>query len=361
MFGVRFRLGNSVTLASGSARQVALGETGMTQSDKMDIELKAAAWHARLASDDVSEQDFLQFEQWISDSACRAAFDALQFAVFDFEDNADALRDALAQSNSASANSAWPRAPTRRRGWKAGGVLGGAVAAFATMAAAFVLMVNQPSSTTPVDGVVYAARPDETRLITLADNTEITLNRGAEVTVYWGKTERRVVLAEGEAAFRVQHDAQRPMSVIVDTYEIRDVGTVFNVLKDASRLTVTVAEGEVAVISALKPIQHVRSDFQYEIDHSSNEASVRPARPEDAMAWQQGHLIYRDAALSDIVRDLNRYSDVPIRISDASITHLTFSGSLKIEPANAMLDTLEKFLPIDVTEAGGTLVVGSRK
>jgi hypothetical protein len=26
-----------------------------------------------------------------------------------------------------------------------------------------------------------------------------------------------------------------------------------------------------------------------------------------------------------------------------------------------MLDTLEKFLPIDVTEAGGTLVVGSRK
>jgi len=333
----------------------------MTQSDKMDIELKAAAWHARLASDDVSEQDFLRFEQWISDPACRAAFDALQLAIFDVEDNADALRNALAQSNGTSANSAWPRAPTRRRGWKVGGALGGAVAAIATMAAAFVLMVTPPSNTPPVDGVVYAATPDETRLITLADNTEITLNRSTEVTVYWGKTERRVVLAEGEAAFRVEHDAQRPMSVVVGTDEIRDVGTVFNVLKDTSRLTVTVAEGEVAVISASKPIQHVQSDFQYEIDHSSNEASVRPAHAEDAMAWQQGHLVYRDAALSDIVRDLNRYSDVPIRISDASITHLTFSGSLKIEPTNAMLDTLEKFLPINVTEAGGTLVVGSRK
>jgi hypothetical protein len=34
---------------------------------------------------------------------------------------------------------------------------------------------------------------------------------------------------------------------------------------------------------------------------------------------------------------------------------------LKIEPANAMLETLEKFLPIEVTNDGGTLVVGSRK
>jgi transmembrane sensor len=327
----------------------------------MDIKLKAAAWHARLASDDVSEQDYLLFEQWIADPECRAAFDALQSALFDIEDNADALRKALAKQASTPETGAWPRPSSRRRGWKIGNVLGGAIATMATLAAAFVLIVNQPSNTAPVDGVVYAASPNETRLITLADNTEITLNRGAEVTVYWGKAERRVVLAKGEAAFKVQHDTQRPMSVIAGTDEIRDVGTVFNVLRDTSRLTVTVAEGEVAVISALKPIQHVQSDFQYEIDHSSNEASLRPVQPEDAMAWQQGHLVYRDAHLSDIIRDLNRYSDVPIQISDTSITQLTFSGSLKIEPANAMLETLEKFLPIEVTNDGGTLVVGSRK
>lgn len=357
MFGVRQEPGKSVSLTIPSCRWDVPGKDGMKQSDRMDIELKAAAWHARLASDDASEKDYLEFEQWISDPKCRAAFDALQLAVFDVEDNADALREAFKKNDGAQENGALPRPLNRRRGWK----VSGAIAAIVTMAAAFVLMVYQPNTTAPVEGVVYAAAPDETQRITLADNTVITLNRGAEVTVYWGKTERRVVLNEGEAAFEVQHNEKEPMSVIVGSDEIRDVGTVFNVLKDKSRLTVTVAEGEVAVISASNSVQHVQSDFQYEIDHSNNEASIRPVKPADAMAWQQGHLVYRDATLSDIIRDINRYSDVPVRISDASIEHLTFSGSLKIAPASTMLDTLEKFLPVEVTETGEALVVGSRK
>ncbi|MEZ6002265.1 FecR domain-containing protein [Hyphomonas sp.] len=329
----------------------------MTQSDQTDIELQAAAWYARLASDDASEKDYLQFEQWISDPKHRAAFDALQLMMFDVEDNANALREALVENDRAPGSRSTPRRPARRRGWK----VSGAIAAVATMAAAYVLMFYQASVTPPIEGIVYAAAPDKTQRITLADNTEITLNRGTEITVYWGETERRVVLSEGEAAFKVQHNEKAPMSVIVGADEIRDVGTVFNVLKDKSRLTVTVAEGEVAVVSASNFIQHVQSDFQYEVDHSSHDATIQPVRPEDAMAWQQGHLVYRDAVLSDIIRDINRYSDVPVRISDDSIMHLTFSGTLKIAPASTMLHTLEKFMPVEVTETGGALVVGSRK
>jgi len=332
----------------------------MTQSHQRDIRLEAATWHARLASDDASTEDFLGFEAWVADPACRAAFDEIQSAMFDIEDHSDALRDALSGPGGVRVGTAWPR-PGGSGRWKSKGVIGGSVAALATLAAAFFVSVMLPSTTSPVAGVVYAAEPNATRLVTLADNTEITLNRGAEVTVYWEKAERRVVLANGEATFKVQHNKDRPFSVLAGTDRIRDIGTVFNVLKDGDRLTVTVAEGEISVISGTRREQRVRADFQYSVDHASDSAEMQPVRPEDAMAWQQGRLVYRDAALAAIVRDMNRYSDQPIHIEDPAVGELRFSGALRIDRADAMLNTLEKFLPIDVKEIDGTFVVESRK
>lgn len=359
MYEVRCRLGRDVTQTRGPAIRKMPGKD-MTQPTRRDLKSEAAAWHARLAADDVSEPDFLQFEQWIDDPECRATFDDIQAALFEVEDHSEEIRRALVDQGASAAGSAWARpAPTRR--WKGRGVLGGAVAALGALAAAFFVAIAQFGGQAALEGVVYAAGTDAMRSITLADNTEITLNRGAEVTVYWGKAERRVVLADGEATFDVRHDEDRPMSVIAGTDEIRDVGTVFNVLKDGTRLTVTVAEGEVAVMPQSQPAQRVRADFQYEIDHATDTASLRPVNPEDTLAWQQGRLVYRDAALSDIVRDLNRYNNEPIRIADSEAAGLTFSGSLRIGPASDMLDTLEKFLPIDVKETDGTFLVERRK
>jgi transmembrane sensor len=333
----------------------------MTQPKNRDLKSEAAAWHARLAADDVSEQDFLQFEQWISDPDCRAAYDDIQTALFDVEDHSNEIRKSLAEHNIPSAGPAWSRPASTTSRWKTRrGVFGGAIAAAGALAAVFFVAITQFGSQAALEGVVYAAGPDTTRSITLADNTEITLNRGTEVTIYWGKAERRVVLTDGEASFDVQHDPDRPMSVIAGTDEIKDVGTVFNVLKDGSRLTVTVAEGEVAVVPQSKPAQRVRADFQYEIDHASDTASLKAVDPEAALAWQQGRLIYRNTPLTEIVRDLNRYSDKSIRIADKDAASLIFSGTLRIEPTGAMLDTLEKFLPVEVKETDGTFLVESR-
>ena len=81
----------------------------MTQSQQRDIGLEAATWHARLASDDASTEDFLGFEAWVADPACRAAFDEIQSAMFDIEDHSDALRDALSGPGGVRVGTAWPR------------------------------------------------------------------------------------------------------------------------------------------------------------------------------------------------------------------------------------------------------------
>lgn len=332
----------------------------MTHPIRKDINSEAADWHARLAADDLSEQHFIGFEQWVADPECRAAFDRIQSALFDIEDNKDEIRKALLRS-SARAEPGRRIPSARLRKWVAFGVPGGAIATLGALAATFFLILSPHSGDAPDAGIIYAAPSSETRTITLADSTTITLNRGTEIEVFWSRDERRVVLENGEATFDVKHDPDRPMSVISGADVIRDVGTVFNILKDETRLTVTVAEGEVAVIAQAAPVQRVTADFQYQIDHADGSTSLQPVKSRDALAWQEGHLVYRDTALSDIVRDLNRYSRQPIRIADKEAADLRFSGALRIEDVSAMLGTLEEFLPISIRESDGTFIVESRK
>ena len=218
MYGVRRHPACDVKQARDPPFKEKPGEREMTQSPRKNLMIEAAAWHARLASDDVSERDFLEFEKWVADPECRSAFDDIQFAILDVEDHADEIRNELSRHSVIPADSASPR-PASGRPWKARGALGGAIAALGTLAAAFFIVISQLGGEAAIEGVVYAAGPDSTRAITLADNTEITLNRGAEVTVYWGKTERRIVLDEGEAAFSVQHDEHKPMSVVANCFK----------------------------------------------------------------------------------------------------------------------------------------------
>ena len=55
------------------------------------------------------------------------------------------------------------------------------------------------------------------------------MNRGADVSVLYTPTERRVRLDRGEANFKVAKANERPFFVLVGGFRVRAVGTEFNV------------------------------------------------------------------------------------------------------------------------------------
>ena len=83
---------------------------------------------------------------------------------------------------------------------------------------------------------------------TLPDNTIVTLNKDSRMSFSkkFGK-KKRVVDLQGEAFFKVAHQARRPFVVEVSNLTITDIGTAFNVHEGKNATEIIVTEGSVEV------------------------------------------------------------------------------------------------------------------
>ncbi|MBS0384645.1 MAG: FecR domain-containing protein [Proteobacteria bacterium] len=296
----------------------------------------AAAWLVRLENDEATGADWAAFERWLTDPENRKAIDEIESALAIVDDH----RSAFA-------------APLRTK--RSGGALRTGVFATLAMAAAVLLFVElQPAPARTFD---YAAPSNAVRIVQLPDGGTLTLNRSAVAHLQWSSAQRRAILIRGEAAFRVIHNENAPFTVIAGPIELRDIGTEFNVLRTPGAVTVTVREGALDVSSAAKTLRLSAGD---QATADGGRLSSRRVHAEDAFAWRDGRLIYRDAPLSAVVADLNRYGATPITIADRAAAALRFSGVLVIDTPATMTSRLEAFLPVRSEHNAAGIVIRSR-
>jgi len=94
---------------------------------------------------------------------------------------------------------------------------------------------------------VYVTGAGEQRALVLQDGTHVALNSRSRISVRFERGYRAVTLAQGEAAFEVVHDANRPFEVKAGDEVLRDLGTEFDVVCSGGRSTSTVRQGLVDV------------------------------------------------------------------------------------------------------------------
>ena len=324
----------------------------MTREHKVNSKAldQAAQWAARLASEDASEADWLGFEAWLAHPQNREAYARLEMHVEMVADHAADLRLALTSVDRKGARQIGEK--VRRAGAKINWYVWGAGLAAATAAIAFVVIPALNFAPLPIQAemLAYAAPNDGSRVITLADGSEVTLNRGASLRADVGGAERRVELSSGEAAFKVVHDATRPFQVAVGKEVVVDLGTEFNVLNTSSTLEVTVRSGRVRVDLSFGQPVHLPAGQQMMLDRVARQAVVSKVNADDVFAWQDGRLVFHNAPLSEVVEQLNRYADKPINMSDQAVASLHFSGVLVIGSSANMVEQLQAFFPIRADE-----------
>jgi transmembrane sensor len=177
------------------------------------------------------------------------------------------------------------------------------------------------------DKNMYVTGAGERSDLLLADGTRVRLAPGSQVRIAadFG-TARRDVYLDGEGYFEVVHDASRPFTVYAGNTSVRDIGTAFSVRGYAadSAVQVVVREGEVAVAG----VGRLRAGDMGRVS-STGEATVRRAVDvEERLAWTKGTLIYDDAPLGAVLDDLHRWYGADVELSDTSIAHLPFTGTL---------------------------------
>jgi transmembrane sensor len=310
---------------------------GSAEQDRIDGE--AALWQARIDGDDV---DWQAFSAWLDNDACRLAYDRI--ALIDAEIIASAA--AITAQFPANDDADDTRSRRFRKGWWAAG---GTLAAGVTAGIALIPMLTPAVETM----VAYNTGPSETRTIALKDGSMIRIDRNSRLSVSDGAM-RRIDLAAGGAYFDIRHDPAHPLTVTAGDYEVRDVGTRFDMVHQGQRVSVAVAEGEVAVAPASGRGTSLRAGRRIDIMAPSADAAIADINPANVGSWRDGRLIYDQAALALVAADISRYAGKTLTV-DPAIADLRFSGVLTIGDGSRLVDQIQGLLPVDTRREGNRI------
>ncbi len=312
--------------------------TDHTLAGENPIDGAAAEWTARLDRGALNPADAALFEAWLAaDVRHRGAFARAQ-AAFATLDRARALGahvtgENFADMNLSDAPAAWPpqaaHADTPRASRRAV-LAGGAAAAAAALAAVFGPGVyDQIFPRTPPQ--VYTSKKGEIKLVSLTDDSVLTLNTHSLVSVDYTEDRRGVELRDGEVIFAVAKDAARPFSVLAGDLEVRAVGTSFMVRHMQGRpVEVLVQDGVVDVVYRAQPSSLVRAGANTRVTGDGlvklTKAAVSAAAMARETAWRQGMIAFEGVSLATAAVEFSRYSDTRIVIDDVAIATTTITG-----------------------------------
>jgi transmembrane sensor len=340
-----------------------------TDIERDPTHLAAADWFVRLQSTDVSIEDTLAWQAWLSENPTNAQ------AFARIEEISQVLRDVPAPSAVSARQFAldrydasvpikdWGQPPVRRPRTAI------AVAAtFAILTLTFLFGKAPPAAKTNT----FLTAIGENRTVTLSDGSTIALGADTSITVALSEKERNVELTKGEALFVVAKDAARPFKVHAGDATVVAVGTAFNVERDSDRAVVSVTEGRVVVepVSHFLPVS-VLHEFKPKLrsvrlvagqQTTAGSAGIEePTKMESpATDWQTGHLAFHLQPLRYVLEDVNRYAPKRILLESENMGGLVITGTVERENIAGWVKSLERAFDLQATEEAGQIILRAR-
>ena len=301
----------------------------------------AIAWYLRLR--EPADADWDGFMAWLEEDP---RHDALYQEVANAHDAyGDLVDDADIWKPS---NDNMPAQPRRLK------LFAGIATAAAASVAGFVgypLMMAGPAT--------YAVEtlPGQHQMVRLDDGTKIELNGDTKVTLRKGDA-RFASLDRGEATFTVTHDATNPFAVHVGEDVYQDVGTAFNMTREASGAVETaVSQGAVLYNPGSDA---VRIDAGKVLRTAGGSATLAKVDTASVATWRQGKLVYNHTPIARIASDLSRNLGVPIQVSPDVATR-TFSGVVMLGGDDStILPRVAALLDISVSRGNSGWRMSSR-
>jgi transmembrane sensor len=191
----------------------------------------------------------------------------------------------------------------------------------------------------------------------LQDGSQVSLGAMTALEVKLEARRRGIDLKRGEAFFKVAHDKSRPFTVQTPMAPITAVGTKFNIDVSALAVVLTVTEGVVRIDApgqaggvqlAQAPLLSVAAGHKVRMRRSGDRLVLVESEAEVEPTWWQGRLEYRDEPLRTVIDAVNRYAKRPVIIADAHLGALTYTGTVKLDSADAWALGLAEAFPLVV-------------
>ena len=173
----------------------------------------------------------------------------------------------------------------------------------------------------------------ERQKVIFSDSSWVVLN--AQSTMKYPvafRGEERKVYVEGEAYFEVTRDEEHPFIVSVKNFDVRVLGTSFNVMSydDEFASSVTLLTGKVETTSGHDTVRLLPGE-QVSIT-SDNRMTVQKTDINVVVSWMDGKFGFSNERLDVIMRKICRWYDVEVLYAVPGIRERRFTGA----PASTM-------------------------
>lgn len=193
----------------------------------------------------------------------------------------------------------------------------------------------------------------------LSDGTKIWLNAESSISFpssFDGDSIREVLL-NGEAFFDVAEDKEHPFIVRTKDINIRVMGTAFNVksYEGDSTVKTTLVRGRVVVENKNGTVQdniELRPNQQAVFSHLTEQITLLDVHVEKHTSWNSGSLVFEDDSLLDVIRSLERWYGVVIRVQDKSNMECRLTARIDKESLAETLEILRSLTGIRYSVKG---------
>jgi len=185
----------------------------------------------------------------------------------------------------------------------------------------------------------------------LPDSSTVILNSGSEIKYSSDFGKQRDIWLKGEAFFKVTKNINSPFIVHTNDFNVKVLGTEFNVNSTTINQTVSLAKGKVNVM--LK-------ESKDEINLIPNEELVWNAKTKAVikrnfdvikiLAWKDNILLLDDVKIEDALPKINQFYGVNFIIKDSGIAKQHIKGAFKNQTIDEFISSLEFISDVSITK-----------
>jgi transmembrane sensor len=189
----------------------------------------------------------------------------------------------------------------------------------------------------------YLTGTGELMRLSLSDGTEVVLGVRSELRLASGfGVDAREVRIQGEAFFHVTPDPSRPFIVHTTESMTHVVGTGFSVSSRGNGTDIAVREGKVRITPLAADAEAVElpAGFVGRVLPRNRSVEVAPVDLDERLAWMEGRLIFRNAPLRDVLRELELWYAVSFRVEGADLPERRLNAFLEHPPLGELLTAI---------------------
>lgn len=210
----------------------------------------------------------------------------------------------------------------------------------------------------------YSTTFGETRLVTLTDGSQVTLNANSSLRVPrfgFGEKTREVVLL-GEADFSIKHLPNHQHFVVQTNknFEVVVLGTEFlvntrekgtKVVLNKGKVRLLYQEGKASKELTMKPGNLVT------FDNEGHVSLKQTPKPQDFISWKEHRFVFDGTTLAEISGLFAENYGITLQIPDKALTQWTISGAFTAYNAKELIETLASASNLTYRQQGDTIVI----